>query len=113
MEILRGTDSPVKGKIICPSLSARAYIHYDPERVDYCISAGEFEKLLSAGRNSWRDFCLVATPLGLSCSLNAAILITNQHIFTLTVGIFLNSLLGLVALALAICFACLWWRTRA
>ena len=93
--------------------SPRAFIYYDPDRFDYAVTPHELRELSDSGRNFWKDFCLVSSPLGVTCALNAAAMIANQPTFKLTLGIFLNSLVGLVGIALAICFAILWHKCSA
>ncbi|MDQ1638486.1 MAG: hypothetical protein QOF62_1825 [Pyrinomonadaceae bacterium] len=87
-----------------------ASIHYDPKREDYAVSGYELRALSDLGRNNWKDFCLVAFSMGLACALNAIVLMSEQKAFDWTLAIFLNSLFGLVGLALAICFGLIWRR---
>src|SRR5438876_12111052 len=89
----------------------RAYIHYNPQRIDYAVTAEELERLIESGQNSWKEFCLVYSSVGVPCLINAVAAINGQVNFTLTMGVFLNCLVGGLGISLAICFAILWGKT--
>lgn len=89
----------------------KQFIHYDPERVDYSVTPHELEQLKQAARNHWKDFCLVLAPLGLSCLVNASISLSDQAAFSITLPIFLNTLLGILSIILAICSGVLWHKS--
>ena len=86
------------------------YIHYDPERTDYSVTPDELGQIETAGSNLWKDVCLVAVPLSVSCFLNAFSNVPDP--FKFTVPLFLNCLVGLVAAVAALVFGIAWWRTR-
>ncbi len=92
------------------SLAQRSYIYYDPERTDYSVSSHELEQLENLGRNLWKEFFLVSCPTGLAFALHGIESLSTQTVFHLTLGMFLDLLLGIVGLALSICFAVLWRR---
>ncbi len=94
------------------TLATKSYIYYNPERIDFTVSEEELERLCSGDRSLWRDFCLVSTSLGVPCVINALAEIQRQTQFVVTPSVFLNSLVGTVAVFLAVCFGIQWWRTR-
>jgi hypothetical protein len=90
--------------------TARQYIHYNPDRVDYSVTGEELARLESAGANLWKDACLVCTPVGLSCLINAVA--STGTPFVLSVGLFLNYLFGVLGVALAVVFGIAWYQSH-
>jgi hypothetical protein len=87
-------------------------IHMDRERLDYAVTRAELNELCNAAGNTWKDFCLVAVSLAIPCLINAITDIQQQQSsFDLTVEIFLNSLIGVVAIGLGVPFAIMWRKT--
>jgi len=89
---------------------AKQYIHYDPERVDYAVTAEELARLEAAGTNLWKDVCLVTGALGVSCLINA--IAHSASPFKLTLSLFLNYLCGAIGIALSFIFGIAWYRGR-
>ena len=89
--------------------SAPAFIRWDPERTDLTVTEGELERIGSASHNHWKDLFLVCLPLSISCILNAAS--STPKPFTLTLALFLNYVIGVIALFLSIAFGLAWRRT--
>lgn len=90
--------------------SAPSYILYDPERTDLTLTEADLEKFRSATDNHWKDFFLLSLPLGVSCLLNAVAGIPTP--FALSLPLFLNYLIGGIALGLSIVFLVAWRKTR-
>jgi hypothetical protein len=92
------------------AVQPKQYIHYNPERTDYSVTPEELIQIETAGSNLWKDVCLVAAPLGVSCIINAIANAPNPLKFTLP--LFLNWLVGLIGIFATAVFAIAWWRTR-
>jgi uncharacterized membrane protein YciS (DUF1049 family) len=92
--------------------SSRTYIHYDPERTDYSVTAQELQTLIKEGQSLWKDVCLVSVSLGIPTLLNAVAETTRQTSFSLTLSMFLNYLFGILGLALGLIFGVAWFRSR-
>jgi len=94
----------------------RSYIHYDPERTDYSVTPEEFQRLCAGVQNVWKDACLVLVALGIPAAINAGMEIAKQsHLpegFSITLSIFLNSLVGIVCLILGGIFGIAWRRSH-
>jgi hypothetical protein len=90
--------------------SAQAFIRWDPVRTDLTITEAELEKIRSAAYNHWKDLFLLSVPLSISCILNAISATTNP--FVLTLPLFLNYLIGVVAILASIAFGMAWRKTR-
>lgn len=89
---------------------SRQYLHYNPDRTDYSLTADELARLESAGSNLWKDVCLVSASLGVSCVINA--IAGTPTPFTLSAALFLNYLFGVLGLVLAIIFGVAWGKTH-
>lgn len=87
----------------------KQFIHYNPERTDYSVTAEEIARIETSGANLWKDMCLVSGPLGTSCLINA--IIATPAPFKLSLGLFLNYLLGCLGVCLCIVFAIAWYKT--
>lgn len=80
----------------------KALVHYDPQRVDFTVSRDELARLRAGVSNQWKDCFLVSFSMGLPCLINGIAATPNP--FRLTVGLFLDYLIGIIGLVLAIPF---------
>lgn len=85
-------------------------IHIDLDRVHYAVTEAELEQLRNAGQSLWKDVCIASLPLGLSLLINAIAEIRSQSVFSMTLSLFLNSLIGIVSLILGMIFGVAWYR---
>jgi hypothetical protein len=83
------------------SPGTKQYIHYDPERTDYSVSADELSRIESAGESLWKDACLINAIAG------------TTKPFVLSLALFLNYLVGVLGIVLGVVFAIAWRRRRA
>lgn len=88
---------------------ARHYLHWNPERTDFTVTPEELSRLETAGSSLWKDVCLTTAPLGLSCLINAVA--DTSYPFKLTLALFLNYILGILGLVLAIIFGIAWRKS--
>ncbi|MCR4318318.1 MAG: hypothetical protein NUW37_18400 [Planctomycetes bacterium] len=91
--------------------SAKQYIHYDPDRIDFAASEDELNQIENAGANLWKDVCITSFGVGVPTLINA-ISSTSTTDFRWTLALFLNYLLGCVGLSFAVIFGIAWYRTR-
>ena len=105
-------QQPEQASIRITGGSSAAFIHYDPERVDYAISEGELNELRRCTDNLWKDFCLVFGGLGIPCVVNAINEVRGMQTFNATLSFNLNLVVGIVGIALAIVFGIAWKRTK-
>jgi hypothetical protein len=89
-----------------------SYLHYRPERVDYSVTGEELERFQTAGQSLSKDVLLVSISLAIPCLINAVEETVSQPGFTLTLPMFLNYLVAVVAVAAAIPSLVLWLRNR-
>jgi len=92
--------------------TTQAYIHYDPERVDYSMTGQELDQLKNASSNHWKDFCIISFSLGVPCLINAIVEISKQDQFVTTLSFNLNLVVGIIGLFLGIAFAIAWRRSH-
>lgn len=92
------------------AVQPRQYIHYNPERTDYSVTPEELTQIESSGSNLWKDVCLVSAPLSISCLINAIANVPDP--FKVSVSLFLNSLVGSIAVLATAVFGIAWHRTR-
>jgi hypothetical protein len=90
--------------------SSQTFIRYDPQRTDLSVSEAELDRLCAAAYNHWKDFFLVSLPLAVSCLINAVA--GTPKPFSLALPLFLNYLIGGLALALSLIFLVLWLKSR-
>ena len=87
------------------------YIHYDPQRVDYTVNNIELELLEQTGSNIWKDIFLAGSGLGLPSIVNGLCdyskLQDNENPGT---DIFINFLIGGVALIIALICLFVWQK---
>ena len=84
-------------------------IHIDPQITVYAVSPEELNLLESSSKNSWKDFCLVTASIGIPCLINA--IHDTPQPFTLDAALFLNYLVGVLCILLAIFFGILWKKS--
>ena len=85
------------------------FIHYDPERTDYSVTAEELARIETAGSNLWKDMCLVAGPLGISCLINA--IATTPKPFQLNLSLFLNYIFAATGIVATVILGVAWYKT--
>ena len=77
---------------------SQAILYYDPTRVDYSVTEAELIQLATIGASHWRDITIGSGGVALSCLLNAAGILSGQQTFAVTPPLFLNAVIGFVAL---------------
>jgi len=85
-----------------------SYLRYNLSRVDYTVTEDELARLKVTGQNPWKDFCLICVSIGIPCLINA--IATTSIPFSLTLGLFLNYLIGILSLMLGAAFGVMWRR---
>jgi len=98
------------------AISGKAWIHYDPDRVDYAINDQELSELESASGNVWKDICLVSFGVGLPTLINAITIAKgplpkSQEKFIPDMPFVINLFLGLIGLGFALGFGIAWRKT--
>ena len=88
-----------------------SFLHYDPKRVDYTVSADELNQLADGHNNTWKDFFIFCVSFGIPCMANSIPPMTADP-FVSTLPFNINLLLGAVGLMLGAAFGVAWWKTR-
>jgi len=91
--------------------SGSTFIHFDAERIVFCLSEGDLEKFRSAAYNLWKDCFMLCFPLGIAGILNG--IAGTKKPFDLTLSLFLNYLIGGISLLLSIVFFIAWMLSKA
>lgn len=96
------------------SKPAQQYIRYDPERTDYTVTEAELEILERGNAPLWKDVFLVSLPLAASTLFNAYGEARTQtgEMFTLTLPIFMNSVIGVVAVGFTLLAGVAWYKSK-
>lgn len=86
-------------------------IHYDPNRKDYSLTPGELDQAEKGSGTYSKEFCLVGLSMGIPCVINGLTeLDFDAESITITPSLFLNTLVGIVAIGFFITNAFKWRR---
>jgi hypothetical protein len=88
---------------------SQSIIHYNPTRVDYTVSESELILLENYGNNIWKDVFIATLSLGIPTLINGVISYNKlQPNANLTLEIFINFIVGISCLIVAIVFFFVW-----
>jgi hypothetical protein len=89
----------------------KTVLHLNPTRVEYTVSEAELRHLATGTSSVWKDVCLVTGSLGIPSVINAIQMMRSQQTFTWSIALFLNSLVGVVCVLLAVAFGIAWRKS--
>ena len=85
-------------------------IHIDLNTTLYSVSPLELENIEDGSSSIWKDITLTGIGLGVPCCVNAVI--EYQKILNFNPEVFWNSLIGSVAISLAVIFGVIWSKSK-
>lgn len=85
-------------------------IHIDLTKTFYSITPAELNIIEEGSMSTWKDITLTGIGIGIPCCINA--FIENQKSQIFNPEIFWNSLIGGIAIILAIIFGIIWIKSK-